>query len=122
MAAILLVEDHLMNRKMTRDLLEPDFLVQEAASVEEAEDCLHKQRPDLIMLDLSLPGMDGWTWLRQLKADPGTALIPVVAYSAHAFPEDIKRALSLGCADYITKPITDDFTTFTRRLARLISA
>ena len=118
MPTILLVEDHPMNRKLVRDILEFQFTVVEAVSAEAALEQLQTLRPDLILLDIQLPGMDGLTLVRRLKADPGTAAIPVVGLSAHAMPRDIEEARTAGCSDYITKPITDDPFVFLERIAR----
>jgi CheY-like chemotaxis protein len=118
MATILLVEDHPMNRKLVRDILEFQFEVEEAPSAEAALEYLAGRRPDLILMDIQLPGMDGLTLTRRLKADPERAAIPVVALSAHAMPADIALGREAGCADYITKPITDDPFTFLERVGR----
>jgi len=64
-----------------------------------------KQKPDLILMDLSLPEMDGWSAARQIKSNPGTKNIPIIALTAHALVSDRKRALDAGCDDYIIKPI-----------------
>ena len=117
MATILLVEDHPMNRKLVRDILLFQFGVDEVASAEAAQDYLQTHHPDLILMDIQLPGMDGLTLTRRLKTDPATATIPVVALSAHALPYDIQEAREAGCVDYITKPITDDPFTFLERIA-----
>jgi len=122
MATILLVEDHPMNRKLVRDILEFQFEVAEAPSAEAALDTLGGCRPDLILMDIQLPGMDGLTLTRRLKADPSTAAIPVVALSAHAMKADIERGRAAGCVDYITKPITDDPFTFLERVGQWLPA
>jgi CheY-like chemotaxis protein len=122
MLTVLLVEDHPMNRKLFRDILEMQFVVVEAPSAEAALERLESVRPDLIVMDVQLPGMDGLTLVRKLKADPGTAGIPVVALSAHAMARDIEMARAAGCVDYITKPVTDDPFTILDRLARAIPA
>ena len=118
MATILLVEDHPMNRKLVRDILLFQFEVEEAISAEAALDWLQDHRPDLILMDIQLPGMDGLSLTRLLKSDPATADIPIVGLSAHAMPRDIEMAREAGCVDYITKPITDDPFTFLERVAQ----
>jgi CheY-like chemotaxis protein len=122
MATILLVEDHPMNRKLVRDILQFQFEVDEAISAEAAEEYLRTHRPDLILMDIQLPGMDGLTLTRRLKADPATADIPIVGLSAHAMRRDIEMAHEAGCVDYITKPITDDPFTFLERIAHSLTA
>jgi len=120
MLTVLLVEDHPMNRKLFRDILEMQFAVIEAGSAEAALDLLGTARPDLILMDVQLPGMDGLSLVRLLKANPETAAIPIIAISAHAMSRDIEQARAAGCVDYITKPITDDPFTFLERLARAL--
>jgi len=121
MATILLVEDHPMNRKLVRDILLFQFDVEEAVSAEAAEEYLQTHHPDLILLDIQLPGMDGLSLMRRLKAEPSTADIPIVALSAHAMTRDIDLARQAGCVDYITKPITDDPFTFLERIAHSLN-
>ncbi|HWG46280.1 MAG TPA: response regulator [Gemmataceae bacterium] len=122
MATILLVEDHPMNRKLVRDILMFQFEVEEAVSAEAAQEYLQEHHPDLILMDIQLPGMDGLTLTRHLKADPVTADIPIVGLSAHAMARDIQLAREAGCVDYITKPITDDPFTFLERIAHSLTA
>jgi two-component system cell cycle response regulator DivK len=119
---VLLVEDHPLNRKLFRDILEMQFEVAEAGSAEEARKQLQTITPALILMDVQLPGMDGITYVRELKADPRTAEIPVVAVSAHAMQRDIEAAHAAGCVSYITKPITDDPFVFLDRLRNLASS
>jgi CheY-like chemotaxis protein len=114
---ILLVEDHPLNRKLFRDILQFEFAVVEAESAEEAQERLKSLTPDLILMDMQLPGMDGLSLVKLLKADPARASIPIVAISAHAMSRDIDNARAAGCLDYITKPITDDPFEFLRRVA-----
>jgi two-component system, cell cycle response regulator DivK len=118
MATILLVEDHPMNRKLVRDILLFQFEVEEAVSAEAALDWLQSHRPDLILMDIQLPGMDGLALTRRLKSEPATAGIPIIGLSAHAMPRDIELARQAGCVDYITKPITDDPFTFLERVTQ----
>lgn len=120
MAVVLLVEDHPINRKLFRDLLEIEYEVLEAESAEAAEAILEDRLPDLILMDLQLPGKDGLTLTRELLAAPRTQGIPVVALSAHALPRDIEQARAAGVRDYITKPITDDPESILERLRHLL--
>ena len=122
MAVILLVEDHPMNRKLFRDILLFQFEVEEAVSAEAALDLLRTRHPDLILMDIQLPGMDGLALTRHLKSEPATAGIPIIALSAHAMTRDIDMARDAGCVDYITKPITDDPFTFLERIAQSLNA
>jgi two-component system cell cycle response regulator/two-component system cell cycle response regulator DivK len=116
MPTVLVVEDNWVNRKMCHDLLADQFEVVEAESVAAAQEYLAGRLPDLILMDIQLPGMDGLTFTRQLKEDARTRHIPVVGVSAHAMDIDVRRAMEAGCADYITKPI--DIETFAERVAR----
>ncbi len=116
-ARILVVDDNMLNRKLACDLL-----MLEGYEVEPCEDAPHVLAllaqgllPDLILMDISLPGMDGLTLTRQLKADPRYAAIPVAAMTAFAMKGDEQKALAAGCAAYITKPID------TRRLPALVA-
>ncbi|HMF17407.1 MAG TPA: response regulator, partial [Gemmataceae bacterium] len=88
MSLILLVEDHPINRKLLRDILQLQFQVVEAESAEKALDLLQRHSPDLIMMDMQLPGMDGLSLVRRLKTNPKQATIPIIAVSAHALPRD----------------------------------
>jgi CheY-like chemotaxis protein len=116
MTTILVVEDNWVNRKMCHDLLADRFEVLEADSPAAALALLAKCLPDLILMDVQLPGMDGLTLTRLLKANPRTRPIPIVGVSAHAMDADVRRALEAGCADYLVKPI--DIDTFVDRVAR----
>ena len=116
MTTILVVEDNWVNRKMCHDLLADRFEVLEADSPAAALALLAKRLPDLILMDVQLPGMDGLTLTRLLKANPRTRPIPIVGVSAHAMDADVRRALEAGCADYLVKPI--DIDTFVDRVAR----
>jgi len=122
MSVILLVEDHPTNRKLLRDILQLQFEVVEAESAEKALGFLHQHTPDLIMMDMQLPGMDGLSLVRQLKTNPQQAAIPIIAISARALPRDIEQAKAAGCLEYITKPITDDPFTFLERITRILLA
>ncbi len=103
---ILLVEDNVLNRKLARNALKSrGHRVIEAETGEDALDRVREQRPDLILMDLLLPGIDGLEVTRRLKRDPSTAAITVVALTAHTETIDEQRALDAGCAGYIAKPI-----------------
>ncbi len=106
MAKILLVEDNEMNRDMLeRRLLRKGFQVILAANGEEGISRAAEDSPDLILMDLSLPGIDGWEATRQIKADDETAVIPIIALTAHAMTGDREKALAAGCDDYDSKPV-----------------
>ena len=103
---VLVVEDNPVNRKLARNVLRADgHRVLEADTGEEGIEIARRERPDLILMDLQLPGMDGMEATRRLKADAATRAIPVVALSAHAAEVDEARALEAGCIGYIAKPI-----------------
>ena len=106
MSKILLVEDNEMNRDMlTRRLERKGFEVVIAVDGQAGVDMASSTRPDIILMDLSLPVMDGWEATRKIKADPATQSIPVIALTAHAMAGDEQKALAAGCNDYDTKPI-----------------
>jgi CheY-like chemotaxis protein len=105
-ALVLLVEDNLANQMLTVALLEREgYRVVLANNSIELFERLRTSRPDLILMDVQLPGHDGLFVTRQLKADPSTASIPVVAITAHAMAGDREQALAVGCDGYLTKPI-----------------
>jgi CheY-like chemotaxis protein len=106
MPKILLVEDNEMNRDMlSRRLLRNNFEVVMAVNGQEGVDMARSERPDLILMDMSLPVMDGWTATRTIKADDSTKAIPVIALTAHAMESDREQAMQAGCDDFDTKPI-----------------
>jgi len=103
---ILVVEDNPDNRTLITDILislNYDVLV--AIDGESGVALAHAERPDLILMDLSLPRMDGWTAATQLKQDGTLAHIPIIALTAHAMVGDREKALKAGCDDYVSKPI-----------------
>ena len=108
---ILVVEDNPANLKLVREILKGrGYRVLEASSGEEALDALKFIRPDLILMDIQLPGMDGLAVTQRLKEDPATRDIPTIALTAHAMKRDEARMLEAGCSGYIPKPInTADF-------------
>jgi CheY-like chemotaxis protein len=106
MTKILLVEDNEMNRDMlSRRLARKGYDVLTAVNGEEGLAGAQSGSPDLILMDMSLPVIDGWEATRRIKADPQIASIPVIALTAHAMTGDRERALAAGCDDYDTKPI-----------------
>lgn len=103
---ILLVEDNEDNRVVYRTMLNHfGFRVVEATDGGEALRCVRDDRPDLILMDISIPVMDGWETTRTLKADPDTARIPVIAVTAHALESDRARAEEIGFSLFLTKPV-----------------
>jgi CheY-like chemotaxis protein len=113
---ILLVEDNPVNRRLAVFLLRSQgYQVREATGAQEAFEILEKERPDLIVMDIQLPGMDGLEITRKLKEQPATADIPVIAVTSYAMKGDREKALAAGCAGYVTKPI--DKTTFIAEVA-----
>lgn len=106
MPKILLVEDNEMNRDMlSRRLERKGFEVVCAVDGQQGVEMASSHAPDLILMDLSLPVLDGWEATRRLKAAPETAGIPVIALTAHALAGDRERALEAGCDDVDTKPV-----------------
>ena len=106
MTRVLLVEDNEANRDMLgRRLQRRGFEVAMAADGADALEQARTLGPDLVLLDLSLPVLDGWTVARTLKADAATASIPIIALTAHAMAGDRERALAAGCDDFATKPV-----------------
>jgi CheY-like chemotaxis protein len=103
---ILLVEDNPVNRRLAEFLLRSQgYDVRAAATGMEALEMLERERPDLIVMDIQLPGMDGLEVTRKLKEQPATADIPVIAVTSYAMKGDREKALAAGCAGYVTKPI-----------------
>jgi two-component system cell cycle response regulator DivK len=106
MTKILLVEDNEMNRDMlSRRLIKKGYEVVMALDGEQALEMARAEPPDLILMDISLPGLDGWEATRRLKAMPETKTIPIIALTAHAMAGDREKCLEAGCNDYDTKPV-----------------
>ena len=120
MAKILLVEDNEMNRDMlSRRLAKRGFDVVVALDGSSGAIAAATERPDLILMDLSLPDMDGCEVTRLVRAQPATASIPIIALTAHAMDTDRLRALAAGCTDYDTKPV--DLARLLAKIAALLS-
>jgi len=106
MAKILLVEDNEMNRDMlSRRLKRKGYEVVMALDGKEGVDMARSEAPDLVLMDMSLPVLDGWEATQQIKADPEMRNLPVIALTAHAMAGDKDKSLEAGCDDYDTKPI-----------------
>ena len=106
MTKILLVEDNEMNRDMlSRRLIRKGYDVVMALDGRQAVEMASGEHPDLIIMDMSLPVIDGWEATRQVKAAPATRAIPVIALTAHAMAGDREKAIEAGCDDYDIKPI-----------------
>jgi two-component system, cell cycle response regulator DivK len=106
MPKILLVEDNEMNRDMlSRRLQRRGYQVVLALDGQSGVEMTQSQAPDLVLMDMSLPVLDGWEAARRLKADAVTRHIPVIALTAHAMSSDREKALEAGCDDYDTKPV-----------------
>lgn len=117
---ILIVEDNALNTEMLRRRLEKrGYNIIDARDGNQVEVLLEQFRPDLILMDLSLPGIDGWTLSQKIKANPETSAIPIIAVTAHAMPGDREKALQAGCDEYISKPI--DFQHLTHTMERFLN-
>jgi CheY-like chemotaxis protein len=121
MPKILLVEDNEMNRDMlSRRLERKGYQVVLAVDGQSGIAMAHTHEPDLILMDMSLPVVDGWEATRRLKADASTQDIPVIALTAHAMSSDRDKALEAGCDDYDTKPI--ELPRLLEKIEALLSA
>ena len=108
MKKILVVEDVEFNRDLLVQLLEDDYEVLTAVNGEEGIALAQRERPDLVLMDLSLPVIDGWEATRRIKANPDLKDIPIIALSAHAMLGDEDKARQAGCDDYLSKPLNDN--------------
>jgi two-component system, cell cycle response regulator DivK len=108
MKKILVVEDVEFNRDLVVQLLEDDYQIITAGDGAEGLRLAERERPDLILMDLSLPIVDGWEATRRLKADEVLKHIPIIALSAHAMTGDAEKARQIGCDDYLSKPLDED--------------
>ncbi|MBT8149727.1 MAG: response regulator [Pseudomonadales bacterium] len=119
MTDILIVEDNELNRDMlTRRLERKGFKVRSVGDGQQALDGIADQRPDIVLMDMDLPVLDGWSTCSALRKDPATASLPVIALTAHAMSDDKQKALNAGCNDYTTKPI--DFPLLLEKINSLL--
>lgn len=119
MVKILLVEDNELNRDMlSRRLIRKGHEVFMAVNGQQGIDMAFSVKPDIILMDLSLPIKDGWTTSREIKSSPEISNIPIIALTAHAMAEDKQKALEAGCEDYDTKPI--DFERLQKKIHALL--
>ena len=118
MKKILIVEDNSDNLDLLMQLLEDQYQLVTAINGLQALDIVINEHPDLILMDMSIPLIDGWEVTRRIKADPELQHTPIIGLSAHAMSSDIARARQAGCEDYLTKPINFDllFTALERYL------
>jgi two-component system cell cycle response regulator DivK len=121
MTKILVVEDNEMNLDMlSRRLSRQGYEVVAAQDGAAGVDRAASERPHIILMDMSLPVLDGWEATRRLKADPATREIPIIALTAHAMAEDREKAMAAGCDDYDTKPI--DLPRLIEKIKKLLPA
>jgi two-component system, cell cycle response regulator DivK len=119
MPKILLIEDNEMNRDMlSRRLMRRGYAIVTAESGERGLSLAHQQMPDLILMDITLPELDGWEVARLLKADESTRHIPIIALTARVLKSDQAKAFEVGCDDYDTKPV--DFGRLTEKIGNLL--
>jgi CheY-like chemotaxis protein len=118
---ILLIEDNEMNRDMlSRRLRRKGYNVITAQDGEQGHALAHSEAPDIILMDISLPVMDGWELTRRLKAHDATKYIPIIVLTAHALVTDRAKAFEVGCDDYDTKPI--EFERLSEKIEGLLAA
>jgi len=121
MTKVLLVEDNEMNRDMlSRRLMRRGFEVVFAVNGKEGVDLARSEKPDIILMDMSLPVMDGWEATRCVKADATTRGVPVIGLTAHAMSGDREKAIEAGCDDYDTKPV--ELERLIGKMERLLAA
>jgi two-component system, cell cycle response regulator DivK len=119
MTKVLLVEDNEMNRDMlSRRLIRRGFDVVFAVNGKQGVDLARSEKPDIILMDMSLPVMDGWEATRCVKGDDATRSVPVIGLTAHAMSGDREKALEAGCDDYDTKPV--EFDRLIGKIERLL--
>ena len=119
MGKVLLIEDNEMDRDMlSRRLIRRGFQVVFAMDGQQGVDLARSERPDIILMDMSLPVIDGWEATRRVKADDGTRGVPVIGLTAHVMSGDREKAIEAGCDDYDTKPV--EFGRLIAKIERLL--
>jgi two-component system cell cycle response regulator DivK len=120
MKKILVVEDIELNLDLLKQLLEDAYVLVFAQDGEQGVALAERERPDLILMDMSLPRIDGWEATRRIRATRGLEQIPIIGLSAHAMSADVDKALAAGCTDYLSKPLdeTQLFEKLTRYLGK----
>lgn len=119
MPRILLVEDDKPNRDiLTRRLSRSGYTVLSAATGEEARNLATAELPDVVLMDVGLPDFDGWEITRQLRANPATQALPIIALTGHIMPDERDSAIKAGCNDFHGKPV--DFTRLLQQIAALL--
>ena len=108
MKKILIVEDVELNRDLLVQLLEDDYELVEASDGRQGLEVAGQEKPDLVLLDISLPEMDGYEVAARIRQTDGIESIPIIAVTAHAMAGDEEKALAAGCSDYLSKPIDED--------------
>jgi len=108
MKKILIVEDNQLNLDLLVQLLEDDYQLATAGNGAAAIERAEQERPDLILMDMSLPVMDGWEATRRIKADDRLKYVPIIALTAHAMSGDEQKALAAGCDGFLTKPLDEE--------------
>ncbi len=108
MKKILIVEDVELNLELLEQLLEDEYVLVSAGNGQAGVQLAQSEMPDLILMDMSLPVMDGWTATREIKASPDLKNIPIIGLSAHAMSGDAQKAFDAGCDEYLTKPVDED--------------
>jgi two-component system, cell cycle response regulator DivK len=120
---ILVVEDQPDNRQIIRDMLAPtDYEITEAEDGQQALEAVARQRPDLILMDIQLPIIDGYTATRKIKADPALRSIPIIAVTSYALSGEEKKARQAGCDDYVPKPFSPRQLLASNTCPKLLSA
>jgi two-component system, cell cycle response regulator DivK len=118
MKKILVVEDMELNLDLLKQLLEDTYVLVIAQDGEQGVALAERERPDLILMDMSLPRIDGWEATRRIRATDGLEQIPIIGLSAHAMSADVDKALAAGCTDYLSKPL--DETQLFEKLTRYL--